>query len=68
MTNKDINKTITYKGYEIKENNGLIQVSKDGLVYNVALDDGKASGSRKVISKHNNIETAKKYIDWVSGL
>jgi hypothetical protein len=42
----------------------------DGIIYvnqfMIALDDSKINGNREFVNSANNVETAKKYIDWIT--
>jgi len=55
-----------YKGKKIVEIDGNIHVydPKKETLFNVALDDSKTSGGKKINKEANNVESAKKYIDW----
>lgn len=59
----------TYKGHKIERTkNGIIEVvDKKGTRFVVALDDSKKTGKRRFINSANNITTAKKYIDFITG-
>ena len=54
-----------YKGYNIENCDGIVEVVGGDSRFIVALDDSKKSGSRKFIKNANNIKTAMKYIDWM---
>lgn len=59
----------TYKGHDISNDGGAIVVTETGdtvFRYYVALDDSKRSGSRKWDEGANNLECARRYIDWVN--
>lgn len=64
---KSSNLPISYKGYTIIDDQGLITTIDDkGSKFIVALDDSKESGARKIVQSKNNVTTAKNYIDWVT--
>jgi hypothetical protein len=56
-----------YKGYKyFLDEDGLWKVilSKD-IFFIVALDDSKIYGNKKIISKYNNEQSCKKFIDLI---
>ena len=58
-----------YKGHKIVEIDGDVYTydPKKEVLFKVALDDSKSTGSKKVNPEANNVETAKQYIDWKEG-
>ena len=58
-----------YKGHKIVEIDGDVYTydPKKEILFKVALDDSKSTGSKKVNPEANNVETAKQYIDWKEG-
>lgn len=57
----------TYRNHEIVDDHGTVTViNPAGDRYIVALDDSKLNGNRCMIPEANNVETARKYIDWVT--
>ena len=62
--NMDVNYIGEYKGKKIVKIDGNIHVydPKNETLFNVALDD--SNGQKKINQESNNLETAKKYIDW----
>lgn len=57
-----------YKGQKIVEIEGDVYAynPKTEVLFKVALDDSKTKGNREVVSEVNNLESAKKYIDWAT--
>ncbi len=58
-----------YKGYEIVKAGENIAVWNkiDKTLFVVALDDSKKTGTRLIIKSKNNVENARKYIDYITG-
>ena len=55
----------TYKGLKISDNNGVIEVIDQDTRFIVALDDSKITGGKIINNAANNVESARKYIDWL---
>ena len=56
-----------YRGMSIVNSNNNYSVwnPKNESLFVVALDDSKTTGKREIIQENNNIESARKYIDWI---